>query len=35
MSKLRSQKDYEKTSAFRFWQWLSGEKDPYIGNMDM
>jgi len=35
MSKLRSQKDYEKTSAFRFWQWLSGEKDPYIGNMEM
>ncbi len=35
MSKLRSQNEYEKTGSFRFWQWLSGEKDPYIGNMEM
>lgn len=35
MSKLRSQEDYEKTGSFRFWQWLSGEKDPYIDNVEM
>lgn len=35
MSKLRSQNEYEKTSSFRFWQWLSGEKDPYIDNVEM
>jgi len=35
MSKLRSQNEYEKTGSFRFWQWLSGEKDPYIGNVEM
>ena len=35
MSKLRSQNEYEKTSSFRFWQWLAGEKDPYIDNVEM
>lgn len=35
MSKLRSQNEYEKTASFRFWQWLSGEKDPYLGNVEM
>ena len=35
MSKLRSQNEYEKTSSFRFWQWLEGEKDPYIDNVEM
>ncbi len=35
MSKLRSQDEYEKTSSFHFWQWLSGEKDPYIDNVEM
>lgn len=35
MSKLRSQNEYEKTASFRFWQWLSGEKDPYLDNMEM
>lgn len=35
MSKLKSQKEYEKTSAFRFFRWLSGSKDPYIGEVEM
>ena len=35
MSKLRSQNEYEKTSSFRFWQWLAGEKDPYIDKVEM
>ena len=24
-----------KTKAFHFFRWLSGEKDPYIGNLEM
>lgn len=35
MSKLRSQKDYEKTFAYKFWTWLSGEKDPYLNRVEM
>lgn len=35
MSKLKSQKEYEKTGAFRFFRWLSGSKDPYLGEVEM
>ncbi len=35
MSKLRPQKEYEKTAAFKFWTWLEGKKDPYVGNLEM
>lgn len=35
MSKLRPQKEYEKTFAFHFFRWLSGEKDPYEGKVEM
>lgn len=35
MSKLRPQKEYEKTWAFRFFRWLSGSKDPYVGEVEM
>ncbi len=35
MSKLRPQEEYEKTSAFRFFRWLSGSKDPYVGEVEM
>ncbi len=35
MSKLKSEKEYEKTMAFRFFRWLSGSKDPYIGEVEM
>lgn len=35
MSKLRPQKEYEKTFAFHFFRWLSGRKDPYLGEVEM
>lgn len=35
MSKLKPQSEYEKTRAFRFFRWLSGSKDPYIGEVEM
>ena len=35
MSKLKSREEYEKTSAFRFFRWLSGGKDPYVGEVEM
>ncbi len=35
MSKLKSQKDYEKTFAFKFKRWLSGTKDPYLDEVEM
>ncbi len=35
MSKLRSQKEYEKTAAFHFWKWLEGRKDPYLDRLEM
>lgn len=35
MSKLKPQGEYEKTYAFRFFRWLSGSKDPYVGEVEM
>lgn len=35
MSRLKPQKEYEKTGAFHFFRWLSGSKDPYIGEVEM
>lgn len=35
MSKKRSDTEYRKTFAFHFFQWLGGEKDAFIGNMEM
>ena len=35
MSRKKTAEEYEKTFAFRFFRWLSGEKDPYIGNVEM
>lgn len=35
MSKLKPQKDYEKTPSFHFFRWLSGVKDPYLGEVEM
>lgn len=35
MSKLKPQKEYEKTGAFHFFRWLSGSKDPYVGEVEM
>ena len=35
MSKPKPQKEYEKTGAFHFFRWLSGCKDPYVGEVEM
>lgn len=35
MSRRKSEEEYQKTGAFRFFRWLDGEKDPYLGNMEM
>lgn len=35
MSKLKSEEEYQKTAAFHFFRWLSGSKDPYVGNVEM
>lgn len=35
MSKRRPGEEYKKTRAYRFFQWLNGEKDPYLGNVEM
>lgn len=35
MSRLKPRKEYEKTFAFHFFRWLSGSKDPYIGEVEM
>ena len=35
MSKKRSAEEYQKTFAFRFFRWLRGEKDPYVGEVEM
>lgn len=35
MSKRKSQEEYEKTGAFHFFRWLSGSKDPYVGEVEM
>ena len=35
MSKLKSKEEYEKTKAYKFFRWLDGEKDPYLGQVEM
>lgn len=35
MSKLKPREEYEKTKAFHFFRWLSGSKDPYLGEVEM
>ena len=35
MSRLKPREEYEKTRAFRFFRWLSGSKDPYLGEVEM
>ncbi len=35
MSRRKSRDEYEKTFAFRFFRWLSGRKDPYVGEVEM
>lgn len=35
MSKKKPSAAYQKTFAFRFFRWLRGEKDPYLGELEM
>lgn len=35
MSKKKTQADYEKTFSYRFGRWLSGSKDPFLGQVEM
>lgn len=35
MSKKRPASEYQKTFAFHFFRWLSGAKDPYLGEVEM
>lgn len=35
MSKKKSSEAYQKTFAFRFFRWFGGEKDPYLGELEM
>lgn len=35
MGKLKSREEYEKTWSFRFWRWLDGRRDPYVGQVEM
>lgn len=35
MSRIKPQKEYEKTGAFRFFRWLSGVRDPYLDEVEM
>lgn len=35
MSRRKTEKEYKKTFAFYFFRWLNGEKDPYLGEVEM
>lgn len=35
MSRLRDEKEYEKTGAFRFFRFMKGSKDPFVGEVEM
>lgn len=35
MSRLKDEKEYEKTWSFRFFRWLYGEKDPFLNQVEM
>lgn len=35
MSRKKTKQEYEKTVAFHFFRWLNGEKDPYLGEVEM
>lgn len=35
MSRLKPTEEYEKTLSCRFFRWLSGSKDPYVGEVEM
>lgn len=35
MSRKKTEQEYQKTFAFHFFRWLNGEKDPYLGKVEM
>ena len=35
MSRRKPNEEYDKTMAGRFFGWLSGSKDPYLGQVEM
>lgn len=35
MSRKKTEQEYQKTFAFHFFRWLNGEKDPYLGRIEM
>ena len=35
MSHARKQSEYEKTFAYKFYRWMGGEKDVFVGTMEM
>lgn len=35
MSRRKTEQEYRKTFAFHFFRWLNGEKDPYLGEVEM
>ena len=35
MSRKRPQEEYNNSPAFRFKRWLNGEKDPFVGTLEM
>ncbi len=35
MSKKKAPEAYQKTFSFRFFRWISGEKDPYLNEIEM
>lgn len=35
MSKKKPDFEYERTGAYKFFKWLSGEEDPYVGKVEM
>ena len=35
MSRLLSEEEYRKTNAFKIKRWYRGDKDPYIGKVEM
>lgn len=35
MSRLKNKEEYEKTWAYKFFRWMEGEKDPYLGEVEM
>lgn len=35
MSRRKSDEEYSRTKAYKFFRWLSGEKDPYVGSLEL